>query len=183
MGTILALDHGLKRVGLAISDPGRSIASPLGRLERPGGEAGFTTEIQTLKRLVREHGVDRLVMGLPVHTSGRDSPQARAARQWGDRVAKELGLTIIYVDERYSTKHADELMREAGLSAAKRKRRVDSLAAVVILRDYLDAGCPDHAQVAPPIPLDDPLNDSSPTPADSNPENSPTAHASSPRIP
>ena len=156
MGAILALDHGLRRVGLAISDPGRSIASPLGRLDRPGGEAGFPFEIKTLRRLIQDHGVDRLVMGLPVHTSGRESPQARAAREWGDRIAKELGLAIIYVDERYSTKQADQMMREAGLSAAGRKRRVDSLAAVIILRDYLDAGCPDAAQAISPTSLDDP---------------------------
>ena len=83
MGRILALDFGLRRVGGAISDPGRVIASPLEVYERRNDDL----DARHYRELVREHEVERIVVGLPVHTSGREGQLAVLARKWGSWLA------------------------------------------------------------------------------------------------
>ena len=150
MGRILALDFGLKRVGGAISDPGRTIASPLEVYERRNAEL----DASHYQRLVREHDVQRIVIGLPVHTSGREGELARLARAWGSWLGSVTSLPVLYVDERYTSIEADNLMHGEGLKRKKRKGLRDKLAAWILLQNYLDAGCPEID--TPPAPLADP---------------------------
>ena len=117
MGRILGLDFGLRRVGGAISDPGRAIASPLEVYERKNG----TLDALHYRELVREQEIERIVVGLPVHTSGREGQLAWLARQWGAWLASATGLPVTFTDERYTSIEADNLMIQSGLKRQKRR--------------------------------------------------------------
>ena len=117
MGRILALDFGLRRVGCAISDPGRTIASPLEVYERRND----TLDARHYRELVQEHEVERIVVGLPVHTSGREGQLAGLARKWGSWLALATERSVVYSDERYTSVEADNRMIELGLKRQKRK--------------------------------------------------------------
>jgi putative Holliday junction resolvase len=149
----LGLDFGTRRVGAAVSDPRRRIATPLEVYERrdPAQDA------RHYLALVREHDVDRVVVGLPLHTGGREGSAASLAREWGGWLAREVGLAVLYVDERYTTVEADDALIAAGMKRLKRKGFRDMLAAQILLQAYLDAGCPDAE--APAAPLADPVEE------------------------
>ncbi|WP_165226558.1 Holliday junction resolvase RuvX [Aquisphaera insulae] len=147
MGRILGLDFGLRRVGAAISDPGRSIASPLEVYER-GDEA---RDSRHYRQLVREHDVDLLVVGLPVHTTGREGELAGHARRWGAWLASATSLPVRFADERYTSVEADRVMLDSGLKRQKRKALRDKLAARILLQAYLDAGCPEEERAPGPL--------------------------------
>jgi len=146
----LGLDFGLRRVGGAISDPGRVIASPLEVYERRNDDL----DARHYRTITREHEVERIVVGLPVHTSGREGQLARLARQWGSWLAATTRLPVAYADERYTSVEADNLMIQSGLKRQKRKQLRDKLAAQILLQGYLDAGCPELE--SPSAPLSDP---------------------------
>ena len=139
MGRVLGIDFGVKRVGAAVSDPGRSIATPLEVYERRDP----VQDARHYKKLVEEDEVDRIVIGLPVHTSGREGESAVKARAWGAWLAGVTGLSVIYYDERYTTVLAEDVLIEIGFSRQKRKGMRDMLAARILLQNYLDAGCPE----------------------------------------
>lgn len=146
---ILGIDPGKARLGLAISDPERRIASPL---------ATWTCRDRTqdgryLMKVIEAEEVGLLVIGLPVHLDGREGVQAQAARQFGAWLAKLTGLPCIFWDERFTTREAEGHLWDAGLSHKRRKERRDQVAAQILLRTYLDAGCP--AETAP-APFDEP---------------------------
>lgn len=149
MGRVLGLDFGLKRVGAALSDPGRSIATPLETYER----RDQTQDARHYKALVQDEEVDRIVIGLPVHTSGRESEIAAKARAWGAWLGSVTGAPVFYHDERYSSALADEVLIDSGVKGRKRKRKGlrDMLAARILLQDYLDAGCPETEAPSRPI--------------------------------
>jgi putative holliday junction resolvase len=150
MACILGLDFGTRRIGAAVSDPGRTMAFPLELHERrgPGGDARHYRE------LVRENDIERIVVGLPLHTSGREGQLASAARSFGEWLASITERPVFYFDERYTTVEAEHRLLDAGLTRQKRKALRDKLAAQIMLQSYLDAGCP--AIEAPATPLADP---------------------------
>ena len=130
MGRFLAIDLGTRRVGLAITDPLRIIASPLRYLPFTG-EGPLARE---LLRLAAEQGVELAVVGLPLAEDGAETPGCRRAR----RLARRLqagGLAAVLWDERYSSREAEEALRQMG--GRKRGGRVDPVAAAIILEDYL----------------------------------------------
>ena len=149
MGCILGLDFGTKRVGAAVSDSRRLIATPLEVHERRDP----TQDARHYLALVQEHEIDRIVIGLPVHLGGREGTSASLARTWGDWLAKVTGLTVVYYDERYTTFEAEESLIAAGLKRSKRKGLRDMLAARLLLQNYLEDGCPES--IARPAPLSD----------------------------
>jgi putative Holliday junction resolvase len=146
---ILAIDPGKVRLGLAISDPQRRIASPLATWTRRDREQ----DGRFLKQLIAEEEIGLVVVGLPVHLSGRGGVQARAAREFGAWLEKVLGLPCVFWDERFTTREAESHLWDAGLSHKRRKARRDQVAAQILLQTYIDAGCP-----AEPVagPLDEP---------------------------
>jgi putative Holliday junction resolvase len=150
MPRTLGLDFGTRRVGAAVSDPRRMIATPLEVHERtdPAQDA------RHYQKLVAEHEVDRIVIGLPLHTGGREGTAASMARTWGDWLARATGLPVTYFDERYTTSQAEDALIGAGLRRSKRKGLRDMLAAQILLQDYLDAGSPEAE--LPAAPLADP---------------------------
>jgi putative Holliday junction resolvase len=145
---ILAIDPGKARLGLAISDPDRRIASPLTTWTC----RDRTQDGRFLKKLVADEDVGVIVIGLPVHLSGREGAQARAAREFGAWVEKLTELLCVFWDERYTTREAEAHLWEAGLTHKKRKQRRDRVAAQILLQAYLDAGCPAESTAGP---LDD----------------------------
>jgi putative Holliday junction resolvase len=144
---LLGVDFGKVRIGLAVSDPDRHIASPLvtyTRRDRVQDAAFF-------QQVVEEERIEQIVLGLPVHTTGREGPSAAAARDFGQWLHKTTGLPVVHWDERFTTVEAESALWEAGLTHKRRKERRDRVAAQMLLQSYLDAGCPAEA---PPGPLE-----------------------------
>ncbi|HEX8203282.1 MAG TPA: Holliday junction resolvase RuvX [Isosphaeraceae bacterium] len=150
-GRILGLDFGTKRVGAALGDREVRLATPLETYQRrdPARDA------QHYRGLVDAYGVERIVVGLPLHTGGGESHLAALARQWGAWLAGVTGRPVVFFDERYTSLLADEVLRESGVRASQRGGKRDMLAARILLQHYLDAGCPEAE--APAAPLEDPV--------------------------
>jgi len=125
-------------VGVAVSDPTETLASPLPTLKR---RAGKRPPLAALEALVQEYEVGALVMGLPLTNSGEDSDWTRTVRAVGEELAKRTGLPIHFADERFTSVEAGRAVRSIGLPKGKReqKGRVDAAAAVLILQRWLDS--------------------------------------------
>ena len=135
---VLAIDPGKVRLGLAVSDAERRIASPLTTWTRRDREQ----DARLLKEVVEEEQIGLIVIGLPVHTTGREGVQARSAREFGAWVARLTALPCVFYDERFTTWEAESHLWDAGLTHRQRKSRRDRVAAQILLQTYLDAGCP-----------------------------------------
>ena len=96
------------------------------------------------KTLVEKEAIVQLVVGLPVHLSGRQGEQANLAYKFGGWLSKQTGLPCVFLDERFSTSQAESALWEAGLTHKQRKSRRDRVAAQIFLQHYLDAGCPEE---------------------------------------
>jgi putative holliday junction resolvase len=133
-GRLLAVDYGERRVGLAVSDPTGTIASPAGHiLRRPGKRA----PIAEIVRRAVELGVRGFVVGLPLDESGEDTPRATEVRRIAAELEKRTGLPVELLDERFTTAAALRAVRELGGSTKGRKGDVDALAATVLLQHAL----------------------------------------------
>ena len=137
-GRLLGIDFGTVRVGLAVSDPDRIIASPLETYTRKDA----TQDAAYYLRVVQSEMIVGLVVGLPMHTGGEEGIKAKEARDYGAWLTTTTGLPVVFWDERCTTAAAEDSLRGAGLSHRKRKDRRDRVAAQIILQDYLEAGCP-----------------------------------------
>ena len=137
---LLGVDYGSVRIGLAVSDPDRRIASPLATHIRrdPEQDACY------FRRLAEEEGIGRIVVGLPVHLDGREGTKAAEARAFGRWLAEVTGLPVVFWDERFTTVEAESALWNAGLTHQKRRQRRDPVAAALLLQSYLDAGCPEE---------------------------------------
>lgn len=142
-GRLLGVDFGRVRLGLAISDAERRIASPLTTYHRRDREQ----DASYLRQLVQEEEVVGIVVGLPAHLSGREGESARAARQFGQWLHDLTSLPIVFWDERFSTLEAESSLWTAGLTHKRRKERRDRVAAQIILQAYLEAGCPKEVEL------------------------------------
>jgi putative Holliday junction resolvase len=137
-GRLLGIDYGAVRVGLAVTDPDRILASPLATYTR-SAEAADAHYFSTIAKDSQAVG---LVVGLPIHSDGRESDKSREARQFGAWLSSVTDLPVVYWDERFSTARAEDALLEARLNPRDRKARRDRVAAQMILQAYLDAGCP-----------------------------------------
>jgi putative Holliday junction resolvase len=138
MGALLGIDFGTVRVGVAVCDVDRIIASPLETRERRG-EAEDAAYFQ---QIAKEHRAVGIVVGLPLHSSGDESDSSRAAREYGAWLAAITSLPVVHWDERLTTWLAEEALVAAKLTHAKRRERRDRVAAQMILQSYLDANHP-----------------------------------------
>lgn len=136
-GRVLGVDFGEVRVGLALSDETRTLASPLPTLKRRRGKR---PPLKALEELAREHDVGGLVFGLPLDLSGSETDWTREVRKVGEALADRLGVAVDFVDERMTSVRAERAVRSSGLPLKKReqKERVDRAAAVLILQGWLD---------------------------------------------
>jgi len=130
----MGLDVGDKRIGVALSDPEGVLASELTTISSKGEEA----DLEAILKLVRQHGVERIVVGLPLSMDGSIGQQAEKVLAFSRLLAQRMNIPVDHWDERLSTVAANRAMVEAGVKPAKRKARRDSLAAVIILQTYLD---------------------------------------------
>ena len=142
---LLGVDYGTVRIGLAVTDPDRTIASPLATYRRRGREEDAAYFRETVER----EAIGEIVLGLPVHLDGREGHKAREARAFGTWLAGVTGLPIILWDERFSSVEAEDFLLAAGLTSKRRKHRRDRVAAQILLQSYLDAGCPGEQPVKP----------------------------------
>ena len=124
MGRVLALDYGEARCGCALSDPTRTVATPLSAVERPGTRRG----IARIAQLVREYEVDQVVVGLPLTLSGQEGAQAAETRAFARRLASVVAVPVDLYDERLTTRQA----ARSGGSADE-----DSRAAAHLLESWL----------------------------------------------
>jgi putative Holliday junction resolvase len=138
---LLGIDYGTKRIGLAVSDADRKIASPLTTYERAGREA----DVSFFRRVIESEEIGQLVVGLPIHLSGDESAKSTEARAFGKWLHEITGLPVVFADERFSTVEAESALWDAGLTHKKRKARRDRLAAQILLQGYMEAGCPASA--------------------------------------
>jgi putative holliday junction resolvase len=137
-GRVLALDLGKRRIGLALSDELSITAQGLETLER----TNIREDLARLGQLCIEKNVALILMGNPLHMSGREGRQAEYARDFGQRLHTATGLPVEFWDERLTTVEAQRVLRGSGISIQKRAKAVDRLAAVILLESYLDSRQP-----------------------------------------
>lgn len=134
-GRLLGLDLGSKTIGLALSDSGLAVASPLETIARKK----FTADAQKLFALIAEHGVGGLVLGLPKNMDGSEGPRAQSTRQFATNLLEKTDIPIAFWDERLSTAEVERfLVDEADMTRKRRGEVVDKMAAGVILQGFLD---------------------------------------------
>jgi putative Holliday junction resolvase len=145
---ILALDYGRARIGMALADEAARLARPLGTLER----INRNEDMRRLRKLTNEHGVREIVVGLPLHMDGSHGEMAQEAARFAERLRKQIGLPVQLLDERLSSWEAERILEEEmgkkfiqrnSEHATQRKKEdsrvsVDAVAAMVILREYLE---------------------------------------------
>ena len=130
---IACLDIGDGRIGVAVSDPTGTIASPVEVIRR----IGWGPDTQRIKSICEQYGTSRILSGLPLNMDGSEGFQAGKVRAFCAQLEK-AGLSVIYQDERLSTVSAEEALIEGGVSRSDRKQVVDKVAASVILQQWLD---------------------------------------------
>jgi len=137
-GRLAGLDYGTRRIGVAVSTPEQTIASPHETYTR----RSLSRDAEYLTQFIRENRIVGVVVGLPMHTGGEEGIKAAEAREFGAWVATTVNRPVAFWDERFTTAVASDLLREAGVPRSKRKARLDKLAAQILLQSYLDARPP-----------------------------------------
>lgn len=132
MGRVLALDYGEKKIGIAMSDKTRTIATSK---EYIHNNPQF---FDNLKKFISENEVDEIILGLPLKLNGEDSEQTVRVRNFKELLDKNLGMVSTLVDERLTTSYAEKLMISGNVRRDKRKQKIDSLSAQIFLQNYLD---------------------------------------------
>ena len=130
---IMAVDYGDAHTGVAISDPTGLLAGTTTTVNSRKADV----VLEELAKLVKEHGVDELVMGFPKNMDGTEGPRADLYRDFAHRLEEATGMKVVLWDERRTTIDAHHILFEAGKNAKKRKKVVDAVAASLILEGYL----------------------------------------------
>ncbi len=133
-GRIAAIDYGLKRIGMAISDDQKKIALPLQTV--PGGN-GAIAAIQKVLAEKLPH-IEKILIGLPLLLNGQEAAMASLVKQFANQLHSVLSIPIALIDERLTSKLADRSLQEIQLSRKKRTDRIDAAAATMLLQSYLD---------------------------------------------
>lgn len=131
---LMGLDVGRKTVGMALSDTGRMVATPLDTIRR----TKFAADAETMRRLIAEHDVGALVIGLPVRMDGSEGPMCQSVRQFAANLAAVVDIDMVFWDERLSTAAITRTLLEADASRDRRRAVKDKLAAAYILQGALD---------------------------------------------
>ena len=131
---IVALDIGTVRIGIASSDIMEIIASPNPVYRRKNNSSDVTAVAEIINNL----NAGQVVIGLPLKMDGSEGQSVQMAKDFGEELSKVITIPIVYQDERLSTVEAQRILIESGMRREKRKDKVDSLAATIILQTYLD---------------------------------------------
>jgi putative pre-16S rRNA nuclease len=129
---LLGLDVGEKRIGIAVSDPLGTTAQPLETIERD------EHAVARIERIIRDTGAQCLIVGLPLLMDGSEGAQARLVREFADVLADRLETPIEFVDERLTTREAQEVLSGSRMKNSQKKEASDRIAAALILRSYMD---------------------------------------------
>jgi putative Holliday junction resolvase len=146
-GRIAGIDFGTKRIGIAITDRGRTIASPYENYQR----VGEAQDARRFQRLVADEEVIQFVVGLPVHLDGRESQKSNEAREFGRWLQQVTGVPVVFFDERFTSAEAEQFLLDAQMTKKRRRQRMDMVAAQIMLAAYLES----HRRDDEPGPLDD----------------------------
>ncbi len=130
---IIALDVGDARIGVAVSDASRMIASPIDTIHR----VGFGPDVKKVLAICQQYDTNLILSGLPLNLNGTEGPQAAKVRLFCEQLEK-AGLEVYYQDERLTTVTAENALLESNMHRAQRRQNVDKVAAAVILQQYLD---------------------------------------------
>ena len=131
---VMGLDVGEKTIGIAVSDTTHTVATPLETLKR----GKFAADVERLRKLIAEHKVGALVVGLPINMNGSEGPRCQSVRAFAGNLLAKIDLPLAFWDERLSTSAVTRTMLDADLSRARRAELVDKLAAAYILQGFLD---------------------------------------------
>jgi putative Holliday junction resolvase len=134
-GRVAGIDFGRVRIGIALSDPDRTIASPVENYTRQSPEQ----DAWRLRRFAEENDVALFVVGLPVHLDGRESELSAEAREFGRWLGQATGAPVEFFDERFTSVEAEQCLLAADLTRKRRKARRDMLAAQIMLAAYLES--------------------------------------------
>jgi len=132
---IAGIDYGTVRVGVAVTNADRTLASPYENYTRRSTDS----DAQYFRQFVASESIGLFVVGLPLHTDGNESQKSGEARQYGRWLEDVTGIAVEYFDERYTSVEAEQALISAGLTSQKRKARLDKLAAQIMLSAYLEA--------------------------------------------
>ncbi len=135
-GRVVGIDYGTVRVGIALSDPDRTIASPYENYTR----RGEVQDAKYFRHLAEEERIALFVVGLPVHLDGRESEKSTEARAFGRWLSQTTGVGVEFYDERFTTAEAEQALLAAELTKKRRKKRLDMLAAQIMLTAYIESG-------------------------------------------
>jgi putative pre-16S rRNA nuclease len=130
---VAALDLGRRRIGVAISDPQRTAAYPVGTIAR----GSLKHDLAALAALLNSRNVGRVVVGLPLNMDGSEGPQARQARAFADQLADTLRIPVELYDERLTSFEAEERLKHCSLRGRAKRGSVDAVAAAIILEGWL----------------------------------------------
>lgn len=134
-GRLLGIDFGTVRVGLAVSDPDRILASPHDTYTRRDA----ATDAAYFQRVVQAEQIVGFVVGLPISLNDTEGPKAKEARAYADWLTQATALPVAFVDERFTSSIAEDALIAGGVTRDKRKGKRDRIAAVLILQGYLDS--------------------------------------------
>ena len=136
-GRAMALDLGEKRIGVAISDPTRTIAQSYSVVKRTSRKADYAE----YDRIVQKEQIKLLVVGLPLTLAGEESQKSAWVRHYTAEMGEHIDIPIEFWDEALTTVKAADSLRARGKRGKKARERIDAVAAAFILQSYLDAGC------------------------------------------
>lgn len=134
MGRILALDIGGKRIGVAISDDSHLLARPLTTIARASKRADFAA----VAKVIADHNVERVIVGLPWTLRGEEGPQAQRVRRYAEALSAAIAVPMTFQDERYTSVEAEEKLALGSQRKPRAKGEIDAAAAAIILQDYLN---------------------------------------------
>ena len=132
MSRILCLDYGEKRMGVALSDETRTLASGRGVLQKKGIQ-------DALGKLFSENGIELVLLGLPVNMDGSSSRMSTRVRDFGESLVKRFGVRVEYWDERLTSVVAESVLREQSIKRSRQRELIDEMSAILILQSYLDS--------------------------------------------
>ena len=130
----MGIDFGLARIGIALSDDTKFLASPFETYKRKGEDI----DVQHLIDIIKTKNVDEIVCGLPMNMAGEEQEIAKKTRVFMAKLNDEIDIKIKFVDERLSSLMAEEMLKETERDWKKRKEKLDAVAASIILQDFLD---------------------------------------------
>lgn len=134
MGRIIGIDYGLKRVGIAVTDPLKIIASPLATIET-------SSAIEFISDYCEREDVETLVLGMPLKLNGEETHSTRPALEFGEKLKEKIpGITLAWQDEQFTSKMAVEAMVAGGMKKKDRRKKenIDKISAAIILQSYLE---------------------------------------------